>query len=77
MKRKGVVENIIKERIAVVKLEGLVGLGSTVLDDDKRPVGNVTDVIGPVREPYAVIVLKKGVKCLKKGDIVFFKPGKR
>ncbi|MBO3769953.1 MAG: hypothetical protein QXS51_01515 [Thermoproteota archaeon] len=77
MKRRGVVENIINERIAVVRIEGLIGLGSTVLDSDKRPVGNVTDVIGPVKEPYAVIVLKKGVKGLKKGDIVFFKPGKR
>jgi len=77
LKRRGVVENIINERIAVVRIEGLIGLGSTVLDSDKRPVGNVTDVIGPVKEPYAVIVLKKGVKGLKKGDIVFFKPGKR
>ncbi|MEM3713030.1 MAG: hypothetical protein QXR97_05795 [Thermoproteota archaeon] len=77
MKRRGIVENIINERIAVVRLESLVGLGSTVLDNDKRPVGNVADIVGPVKEPYAVIVLKRGIKGIEKGDIVFFKPGKR
>jgi len=73
LKRRGIVENILNERIAVVKLEGLVSLGSAVLDNSRKPVGNVTDVIGPVKEPYAVVVLKKGIKGLKKGDIVFFK----
>jgi rRNA processing protein Gar1 len=77
LKRKGVVENIVHERIAVVKLEGLVSLGSTVLDSARKPVGNVTDVIGPVKEPYAVVLLRKGGKGLKKGDIVFFRIGKR
>lgn len=77
MKRKGLVENLVSDRIAVVKLEGLVSIGSTVLDGSRKPVGNVTDVIGPVKEPYAVIVLRKGVKGLKKGDVLFFKPGKR
>ena len=77
MKRKGIVENIINERIAVVRIEGLVSLGSAVLNSENKPVGNVTDVIGPVKEPYAVVVLKKGFRGLKKGDIVFFKPRKR
>lgn len=77
MKRKGLVENIVSDRIAVVKLEGLVSIGSTVLDSSRKPVGNVTDVIGPIKEPYAVIVLRKGVKGLKKGDVLFFKPSKR
>ncbi|MEM1556996.1 MAG: hypothetical protein QXR44_00645 [Thermoproteota archaeon] len=77
MKRKGIIENILNERIAVVKLEGLVSLGSTVLNGSRKPVGNVTDLIGPVKEPYAVIVLRRGIKGLKKGDIVFFKLGKR
>ncbi|MDW8033572.1 MAG: Gar1/Naf1 family protein [Nitrososphaerota archaeon] len=77
MKRKGVIEKIVNERIVVVKLEGLINLGSTVLDNDKRPVGNVVDIIGPVKEPYAVILLRKRIKSLKYGDIVFFKPGKR
>ena len=77
MKRKGVVENIINRRIAVVKLEGLVSLGSTVLDGSRKPVGNVADVIGPVKEPYAVIVLRRGVKGLKRRDVLFFKPSKR
>ncbi|MBO3799815.1 MAG: hypothetical protein FGF52_02000 [Candidatus Brockarchaeota archaeon] len=77
MKRKGLVENIVSGRIAVVKLEGLVSLGSTVLNGSRKPVGNVADIIGPVKEPYAVIVLRKGVKGLKKGDVLFFKPGRR
>lgn len=76
MNRKGVVENMMGSRIAVVKLEGLVGIGSLVLDKARKPVGNVADIIGPIKEPYAVVVLKKDGKYVKKGDILFFKPRK-
>ncbi|MGB9718212.1 MAG: H/ACA ribonucleoprotein complex subunit GAR1 [Thermoproteota archaeon] len=76
MKRKGVVENILNERIAMVRLEGLVGLGSLALSREMRPVGSVTDIIGPVKEPYAVVVLKRNVKKVGKGDVLFFKPRK-
>jgi rRNA processing protein Gar1 len=76
LKRKGVVENILNSRIAVVRLEGLVGLGSLVLNREMRPMGSVTDIIGPVKEPYAVVVLKRDVRKVKKGDIVYFKPKK-
>lgn len=76
MNRKGVVENMMGSRIAVVKLEGLVGIGSLVLDKARKPVGNVADIIGPVKEPYAVVVFKKDGKYVKKGDTLFFKPRK-
>jgi rRNA processing protein Gar1 len=76
LKRKGVVENILNERIALVRLEGLVGLGSLALSREMRPVGSVADIIGPVKEPYAVVVLKRNVKKVGKGDVVFFKPRK-
>ncbi|MBO3798142.1 MAG: hypothetical protein QXU11_03255 [Thermoproteota archaeon] len=76
MKRKGTVENILNNRIALVKLEGLVGLGSLVLGRDMKPLGSVTDIIGPIKEPYAVVVLKRNAKKIGKGDVVFFKPRK-
>lgn len=76
MKRKGTVENILNNRIALVRLDGLVGLGSLVLSREMRPIGNVTDIIGPVKEPYAVVVLKRNVKKVGKGEVVFFKPRK-
>ncbi len=76
MKRKGIVENILNKRIAVVKLEGLVGLGSLVLSREMKPIGSVTDVIGPVKEPYAVVVLKRDIRKVEKGGTVFFKPRK-
>jgi len=76
LKRKGVVENILNSRIAVVRLEGLVGLGSLVLNREMRPMGSVTDIIGPVKEPYAVVVLKRDFRKIEKGDIVYFKPRK-
>ncbi|MGC8831388.1 MAG: H/ACA ribonucleoprotein complex subunit GAR1 [Thermoproteota archaeon] len=76
MNRKGVVENLMGSRIAVVKLEGLVGIGSLVLNRARKPVGNVADIIGPVKEPYAVVVLKKDGRDVKKGDTLFFKPRK-
>jgi rRNA processing protein Gar1 len=76
LKRKGTVENILNNRIVLVRLEGLVGLGSLVLSREMKPLGSVTDIIGPVKEPYAVVVLKRKVKGVDKGDVVFFKPRK-
>ncbi|MBO3832324.1 MAG: H/ACA RNA-protein complex protein Gar1 [Candidatus Brockarchaeota archaeon] len=76
MKRKGTVENVLNNRIALVRLEGLVGLGSLVLSREMRPIGSVTDIIGPVKEPYAVVVLKRNAKKVGKGEVVFFKPRK-
>ncbi|MEM2929644.1 MAG: hypothetical protein QW797_02145 [Thermoproteota archaeon] len=76
MKRRGVVENILNRRIAVAKLEGLVGLGSLVLTREMKVIGSVTDIIGPVKEPYAVVVLKRDGRKVEKGDVVFFKPRK-
>ncbi|MBO3753660.1 MAG: H/ACA RNA-protein complex protein Gar1 [Candidatus Brockarchaeota archaeon] len=76
MKRKGTVENILNNRIALVRLDGLVGLGSLVLSREMRPIGSVTDIIGPVKEPYAVVVLKRNAKKVGKGEVVFFKPRK-
>lgn len=76
MKRKGIVGNILDRRIAIVKLENIVGLGSLVLSKKMKPIGSVTDIIGPVKEPYAVVVLKRDARKVEKGDTVFFKPRK-
>lgn len=75
MKLRGIVKSIVGSRIALVRLDGgLVGLGTQVLNRNRVPVGNVTDIIGPVKEPYAVVVLKKERAKVRKEDIVFFRP---
>ncbi|MGQ9479065.1 MAG: H/ACA ribonucleoprotein complex subunit GAR1 [Thermoproteota archaeon] len=72
MNRKGVVENVLG-RVAVVKIDGLVRLGIVAMDVNRQSVGNVADIIGPVKEPYAVVVLKKGCKNVRRGDVLLFR----
>lgn len=74
MKRRGIVENVFNNRMIIVRLEGLVGLGSLVLNKEMKPLGSVTDIIGPIKEPHAVVVLRKNISKVEKGDMVFFKP---
>lgn len=55
MKRLGVVENIAYDGSLVVRTEFAPPVGADVLDRRNRPLGRVTKVFGPVREPFASV----------------------
>ena len=63
----------------VVKLDdpdNVPPLNVKVYDRDLRPIGTLLDVIGPVKEPYAVV--KPSMKEYKaaKGEVLYYKPPK-
>ena len=52
----------------VVKAEQTPKIGSSVIDESLKTVGNVFDIIGPVTSPYAVVrpVVKEPAKLVNK-----------
>jgi RNA-binding protein len=42
-------------RNIVVRLEKVPRIGETVVDENLKSVGRVSDILGPVSSPYAVI----------------------
>ena len=55
LQRLGKVISVTPSQNFVVKLDKTPQIGSTVIDENLRPVGKVFDIIGPVSSPYAVI----------------------
>jgi RNA-binding protein len=55
LQRLGRVINVTPSQNLVVKTEKAPKIGSNVVDENLKAVGNVFDVVGPVISPYAVI----------------------
>jgi RNA-binding protein len=51
-------------------------LGIQVFDEDRKPVGQLLDVIGPVKQPYAVIkpASRELLRSIKPGTVLFYQP---
>lgn len=60
MPRLGRVIHITPSEMAVVKAEKLPKIGNRVVDQKKKPVGTVFDIIGPTSSPY--VEVKPGLK---------------
>ncbi|MEM3596891.1 MAG: Gar1/Naf1 family protein [Candidatus Bathyarchaeia archaeon] len=55
MQRLGRVLHATPSRNIVVKVENVPKIGEKVVDENMKPIGNVFDIIGPIRAPYAII----------------------
>lgn len=71
MEFMGIVEGITSEGHALVKCESLPDIGSAVFDSDRRRVGTVKRILGPVDAPYAS-VSGDGIRPELKGKKLFF-----
>lgn len=69
----GIVEGITSEGHALVKCINLPDLGATVFDAEKRRVGTVRRILGPVDSPYSSIV-GEDIRPNLKGKKLFFNP---
>ena len=58
LRRIGRVLHISPSRRAVVKAERIPKIGGTVLNEDKKPIGTVFDVLGPTVSPYVEVDVK-------------------
>lgn len=55
MQRLGKVLHVTPSQNIIVKADKTPRIGSSVVNDNLKVVGNVFDVIGPVSSPYAVV----------------------
>ncbi|HLI45582.1 MAG TPA: Gar1/Naf1 family protein [Geobacterales bacterium] len=55
MKRLGFVSHISKRGRIIVKAETIPKLNSEVIDKDKKPIGIVIDLMGPVNSPFVAV----------------------
>lgn len=55
MQRLGRVLHATSSHNIIVKIENVPKIGEKVVDENMKPVGNVFDIIGPTRAPYAII----------------------
>jgi RNA-binding protein len=53
--RLGRVLQISPSRNIIIKIENLPTIGETVVDENLRPVGKISDIFGPASSPYAAI----------------------
>ena len=75
--RLGSVEHTLDEK-ALVRIADPVNIPSIrsrVYDKERRFIGLVTDIIGPVSRPYAVVALKE--KTIHSGTELFYEPPRR
>lgn len=55
MQRLGRVLHISPSRNIIIKIGKLPKLGETVVDENLRRIGKVSDIFGPVSSPYAAV----------------------
>jgi RNA-binding protein len=66
----GIILHQAKSGRLIVRLSREVKPGSFVVDDAKRRLGKVAELIGPVRAPYASVAVVSS-RLRKSGDPVF------
>ncbi|MDI6819509.1 MAG: Gar1/Naf1 family protein [Candidatus Hodarchaeaceae archaeon] len=60
MRRLGKVMHVTKRGL-VLRVEGVPELGRAVYDGERRRVGSVLDVFGPIGSPYAMVRPAQGM----------------
>jgi rRNA processing protein Gar1 len=65
--------------LAIIKLQNTAAIGTPVVDEKGRPVGNVADVFGPIASPYCSVKLVAGNSSPLKveGGELYIAEGKR
>ncbi len=61
MKSLGRVSSIEKTGSMLIRTKRLPELYSQVVTDNKKVVGTVSDIIGPVMDPYVVVKVRKDI----------------
>jgi RNA-binding protein len=77
LRRLGTVLHTTPNGYIVVKIDdpdNIPPLNVRVYDRDLRSVGVLLDIIGPVKEPYAVIKPATKETKLPSGEVVYYKP---
>ncbi len=79
LKRLGTVLHVTPNGYIVVTVddpERLPPLGVKVYSGDRRELGQLLDVIGPVKQPYAVVrpASRELLKVVKEGDAIYYRP---
>ena len=77
MQRLGVTLHVSRSRNIIVKVENIPKIGETVVDENLKPVGKISDVFGPVSSPY--VAVKPTIREPKKlaNKILYVSPLKR
>ncbi len=77
MQRLGRVLHVSPSRNIVVKIENIPKIGETVVDENLKPVGKISDIFGPVSSPYASVkpTLREPEKLTNK--MLYVLPSKR
>jgi RNA-binding protein len=55
LQRLGRALHISPSRKVIMKVEKIPKIGETVVDEDLKPVGRISDVFGPVSSPYVSV----------------------
>ena len=55
MQRLGLILHVTPSRTIIAKIQNIPRIGETVVDENLRSVGRISDILGPVSSPYATI----------------------
>ena len=77
MQRLGVTLHVSRSRNIIVKVENIPKIGETVVDENLKPIGKISDIFGPVSSPY--VAVKPTIREPKKltNKILYVSPLKR
>lgn len=59
----GKIDDIIFNGKFIVRTNFKLNIGATIVDKHKKKLGRISQVIGPVKEPYLIITPEKGLKA--------------
>jgi len=55
LQRLGRALHISPSRKVIIRIENIPKIGETVVDENLKPIGKISDVFGPVCSPYAAV----------------------
>jgi RNA-binding protein len=70
LKETGVILHLAKSGRLIVSLSKAVQTGAVLLDDRGKKLGTVVELIGPVKSPYASVMLTTS-RIGHKGDLIY------
>ena len=65
MKCVGRVSHLNSRNLAIVSTDKKVTKNTKIYDSEKRIIGKVVNIFGPVRDPYLAIAPNKGIRITK------------
>tara|TARA_B100000242_G_scaffold226099_1_gene166517 strand:- start:188 stop:412 length:225 start_codon:yes stop_codon:yes gene_type:complete len=65
MKCVGRVSHLNSRNLAIVSTDKKVPKNTKIYDSEKRIIGKVVNIFGPVRDPYLAIAPNKGIRITK------------